>query len=107
MTGRSRGGLTTQVHALVVGRSRARQVVLTRDNVHEDARSVAGCAEGGPAGRGRPQTRLDHLIVNKGYRSKANRLRARGIAHTIPEPHNQQANRRQPSRGGRRAIPSR
>jgi transposase len=39
------------------------------------------------AGKGRPRTRPDRVLADKGYPSKANRawLRARGIAATIPE----------------------
>ena len=40
-----------------------------------------------PDGRGRPRKRLDHLMADKAYGSKANRrsLRARRIPHTVPE----------------------
>ena len=40
-----------------------------------------------PGGRGRPRKRLDHLMADEAYGSKANRrtLRARRIPHTIPE----------------------
>lgn len=57
-----------------------------------------------PAGRGRHRKRLDHLTADKAYSSKANRrsLRARGIAHTIPERDDVRASRaRKGSRGGR------
>jgi transposase len=57
-----------------------------------------------PGGRGRPRKRLAHLIGDKAYSSRANRaaLRARHIPHTIPEPADQQANRRRRgARGGR------
>jgi hypothetical protein len=39
-----------------------------------------------PGGRGRPRTRVAHLIGDKAYSSRANRqaLRARRIRHTIP-----------------------
>lgn len=53
---------------------------------------------------GRPRTRPDHVVADKGYSSRANRalLRRRGIAHTIPERDDQRANRtRRGSRGGR------
>jgi transposase len=53
---------------------------------------------------GRPRTRPEHVIADKGYSSKANRawLRARGIAHTIPERADQRRNRtRRGRRGGR------
>ncbi|GAA3294222.1 transposase [Dactylosporangium vinaceum] len=55
-------------------------------------------------GRGRPRTRPDHVIADKGYSTSAIRgfLRSLGIGHTIPERADQQANRRRRgSRGGR------
>ncbi|MFD0996983.1 transposase [Pseudoclavibacter chungangensis] len=49
-----------------------------------------------PGTRGRPRTRPDRVLADKGYPSRANRawLRERGIATTIPEPHDQIAHRR-------------
>ena len=58
-------------------------------------------------GPGRPRIRPDHVIADKGYSSKAIRadLRRRGIAHTIPERADQQANRRRRgNRGGRPPV---
>ena len=55
-------------------------------------------------GPGRPRSRPDYLLADKGYSSKSNRqlLRSRGIAHTIPEKSDQAANRRRRgSHGGR------
>ncbi len=55
-------------------------------------------------GPGRPRTRPDHLIADKGYSSRKIRcyLRQRGIAHTIPERIDQATGRlRRGSRGGR------
>jgi transposase len=48
------------------------------------------------AGKGRPRTRPDRVLADKGYPSKANRawLRDRGIAATIPERDDQIAHRR-------------
>ena len=48
------------------------------------------------SGKGRPRTRPDRVLADKGYPSKANRasLRDRGIAATIPECDNQIAHRR-------------
>ena len=48
------------------------------------------------ASRGRPRTRPDRVLADKGYPSKANRawLRAHGIATTIPERDDQIAHRR-------------
>ncbi len=55
-------------------------------------------------GPGRPRTRPDHIIADKGYSSRKIRayLRRRGIPHTIPERTDQATNRRRRgSRGGR------
>jgi transposase len=55
-------------------------------------------------GAGRPRTRPDHVIADKGYSSAKIRryLRRRGITHTIPERRDQQRNRaRRGSHGGR------
>ncbi|GAA0970838.1 hypothetical protein GCM10009550_78880 [Actinocorallia libanotica] len=44
---------------------------------------------------GRPRTRPDHILADKGYSSRAIRsyLRRRGIKHTIPERADQRAGR--------------
>ncbi|GIF13951.1 hypothetical protein Ate01nite_39830 [Actinoplanes teichomyceticus] len=55
-------------------------------------------------GPGRPWTRPDHVIADKGYSTRAIRRypRRRGIAHTIPERTDQQKHRRNRGpRGGR------
>jgi transposase len=55
-------------------------------------------------GPGRPRTRPDHVLGDKGYSSKAirTRLRRKGITHTIPERADQARNRtRRGSRGSR------
>lgn len=57
-----------------------------------------------PDGLGRHRKRLEHLLADKAYGSRANRraLRARGIAHTIPERDDVKNSRaRKGSRGGR------
>ena len=106
--GRSRGGLTTKVHALVDGRCRPLVLTVTAGNVNDTTQFpqlMDGLRVARP-GRGRPRTRPDHVLADKGYSSRANRglLRRRGIAHTIPEPADQQANRRRRgSKGGRPA----
>lgn len=104
--GRSRGGLTTKIHALVDGRCRPLVVHLTAGNIN-DTTQLSQLMVGlrvARSGRGRPRTRPDRLLADKGYSSRANRelLRRRGISHTIPEPRDQQANRqRRGSAGGR------
>ncbi len=104
--GRSRGGLTTKIHALADGRGRLLVVLLTAGNVHDSRMFAALLAalKVAHAGPGRPRTRPDHLLADKGYSSRANRrlLRARGIGHTIPEKTDQAAHRRRRgSAGGR------
>ncbi len=49
-----------------------------------------------PGARGRPRSRPDRVLADKGYPSKANRawLRQHGIAATIPEREDQIAHRR-------------
>jgi transposase len=104
--GRSRGGLTTKVHALTDGGGRVLVVLLTGGNVHDSpmfAQLMAALrvARSGP---GRPRTRPDYLLADKGYSSRGNRrlLRERGIAHTIPEKADQaDYRRRRGSAGGR------
>lgn len=55
-------------------------------------------------GRGRPWTRPRRVLADKGYSTAAIRsyLRGRGIAATIPERVDQQANRRRRGRAGGR-----
>lgn len=55
-------------------------------------------------GPGRPRTRPDHVLGDKGYSSRAIRayLRKRGIVHTIPERRDQRANRFRRGRAGGR-----
>jgi transposase len=98
--------LTTKIHALVDGRCRPLVLLLTAGNVNDTTMFAAllACLRVARAGPGRPRTRPDHLLADKGYSSRANRtlLRRRGITHTIPEPADQQANRaRRGSAGGR------
>ncbi|GAA4898589.1 hypothetical protein GCM10023203_61240 [Actinomycetospora straminea] len=104
--GRSRGGLTTKLHLLTDGQGRPLVLLLTPGNVNDCPtfpQLIAGLRVAKP-GPGRPRTRPNHVLGDKGYSSRANRelLRRRGIPHTIPEPRDQQANRaRRGSRGGR------
>ena len=106
--GRSRGGLTTKVHALTDGRGRALVVLLSAGNVNDTSMFAPLLAElrVTRTGPGRPRTRPDYLVADKGYSSRANRalLRRRGIAHTIPEPRDQQANRRRRGSAGGRPV---
>src|SRR4051794_18771130 len=104
--GRSRGGLTTKVHALTDGAGRVLVVLLTGGNVHDTTMftQLMAALRVARTGPGRPRTRPDYLLADKGYSSRANRglLRDRGIGHTIPEKNDQAANRRRRgSAGGR------
>jgi transposase len=104
--GRSRGGVTTKIHALVDGRARPLVLQLTAGNVNDTTQfpQLMTGLRVARAGRGRPRIRPEHVLADKGYSSRANRelLRRRNISHTIPEPRDQQANRaRRGSRGGR------
>lgn len=105
--GRSRGGLTTKLHLLADGRGRSLVIRLTPGQASDTKELVPlldAVSVGRPGGVGRPRKRLDHLTADKAYGSKANRrsLRARGIAHTIPERDDVRASRaRKGSRGGR------
>ncbi|MGP5034505.1 IS5 family transposase [Brachybacterium alimentarium] len=96
--GRSRGGLTTKLHLVADGRGRPLGMVITGGNVNDTTMMTAVlediCVP--RAGKGRPRTRPERVLADKGYPSKANRawLRARGIAATIPERDDQIAHRR-------------
>ena len=95
--GRSRGGLTTKTHLVCDGRGRALAFLLTPGQSADTSMLAATLDQirvPGPAGR--PRTRPDRVIADKGYPSRANRawLRERGIAATIPERDDQIAHRR-------------
>jgi len=104
--GRSRGGLTTKVHALVDGRGRPLVLIVSPGQAGDspmfgvllDRLRVAR------AGPGRPRTRPDSVAGDKAYSARAHRrlLRDRGIKAVIPEPGDQVGHRaRRGSRGGR------
>lgn len=104
--GRSRGGLSTKIHLMVDARGRPLVVLL-------------GPGQGGDSpmftplmqalrvprpGPGRPRTRPDLVVADKGYSSRANRAhcRRRGIRCVIPVKADQKAaRRRRGSKGGR------
>ncbi|GAA3086119.1 hypothetical protein GCM10017600_57780 [Streptosporangium carneum] len=86
--GRSRGGLTTKIHLAVDGRGLPRAFVVTGGNVN-DCTQFAAVLEAirvPSTGVGRPRTRSEHVIADKGYSCHAIRtcLRRRGIGATIP-----------------------
>jgi len=80
--------------------------VVTAGNINDCTRftQVMNAIRVPRIGRGRPRTRPDRLLGDKGYSSKAIRawLRRRGIACTIPERADQIRNRRRRGRGGGR-----
>ena len=102
--GRSRGGLTTKLHVVCDGRGRPLGMMITGGNINDTTMMTAVLEDirVPRAGKGRPRTRPDRVLADKGYPSRANRawLRERGIAATIPERDDQIAHRRK-SRAGR------
>ncbi|MFJ9432556.1 IS5 family transposase, partial [Streptomyces sp. NPDC101490] len=104
--GRSRGGLTTKIHLGCDGRGRPLSFVVTGGNINDCTQfeQVLARVKVRRPGPGRPRTRPDHLLGDKGYSSRSIRdyLRKRGIPHTIPERSDQQANRRRRGRSGGR-----
>ncbi len=97
--------MTTKIHLLTDGRGRPLSLHLTAGNVNDTTeleRLLAGVRVARLVGR--PRTRPDQLIADKGYSSRANRrlLRRRRIKTTIPERDDQLANRRRRgAKGGR------
>ncbi|WP_372481531.1 IS5 family transposase [Streptomyces flavotricini] len=107
--GRSRGGLTSKIHLACDAVGRPLTFVLTGGNTNDCTQftTVMDAIRVPRLGPGRPRTRPDHVIGDKGYSSKAIRtwLRRRGIRHTIPERADQVRNRaRKGSLGGRPTV---
>ena len=102
--GRSRGGLTTKNHLVCDGQGRALAFILTPGQTADTSMLATTLDEiHVPGARGRPRSRPDRVLADKGYPSKANRawLRERGIAATIPERDDQMGTRR--GKRGRRS----
>ena len=104
--GRSRGGLTSKLHLCCDGKGRPLSVLVTAGQRHESTklRDVLDAIrvtrrDGLP---GRPRSRPDLLLADKGYSFPHCRelLRARGIPHVIPEKRDQK--QRRESRPGRK-----
>lgn len=96
--GRSRGGLTTKLHLVCDGRGLPLSMMITAGNIN-DTTMMSAVLENIRVprdGKGRPRTRPDRVLADKGYPSRANRvwLRDRRIAATIPERDDQIAHRR-------------
>jgi len=92
-----RGGLTTKSHLVCEGKGRALAFILTPGQAADTSMLPATLEQirvPGPAGR--PRTRPERVIADKGYPSRANRawLREHGIAATIPERDDQITHRR-------------
>ncbi len=88
---------TTKNHLVCDGKGRALAFLLTPGQSADTSWLQATLAEISVRGAiGRPRTRPDRVMADKGYPSKANRawLRERGIAMTIPERDDQIAHRR-------------
>jgi transposase len=88
------------------GKGRMLSAVLTAGKINDTTMMAARLEQirVQRAGRGRPRTRPDRLLADKGYTSMANRiwLAERGIKATIQENSDQAANRkRKGSSGGR------
>ncbi|MEU2140063.1 transposase [Nocardia rhamnosiphila] len=107
--GRSRGGPTTKIHLACDGRGRPLTLLLTAGNVNDCTmftQVLAGIWMPKP-GRGQSWKRPRRVLADKGYSTRAIRahLRTRGIAATIPERLDQQADRRRRgSAGGRPPV---
>lgn len=103
--GRSRGGLTTNVHLAADGRCRPLAFVVTAGQANDAPHFTAVTASiRVPRAVRRPRVRPDHVLADRTYSSRAIRahLRTRGIRPVIPEPADQQENRRRRGRRGRR-----
>ena len=104
--GRSRGGLSTKIHALVDGSGRP-LVVLVGPGQGGDSPMFSHLMAHLRVHRGRPgppRTRPERLRADKAYSSRSIRahLRSRRITAVIPEPADQAGHRRRRgSRGGR------
>lgn len=95
--GRSRGGLSSEVHAAVEAAGLPPAFVLTPGQAADCPRFITvenKIRIPGPVGR--PRTRPTAVAADKAYYSKANRahLRRRRITAVIPEKTDQQANRK-------------
>ncbi|WP_435886362.1 IS5 family transposase [Streptomyces bacillaris] len=104
--GRSRGGLSTKIHLACDGLGRPLGFVLSGGNANDCTRfeQVMDSITVPRTGPGRPRTRPDHVIADKGYSSRKIRtyLRRHGIPHTIPErPDQIQGRLNRGTRGGR------
>lgn len=104
--GRSRGGLSTKVHALVDGHGLPLATVFTPGQAGDNPQlePLLDAVRVPRRGVGRPRSRPDRVVADKAYSHPTTRrmLRRRGIAVTIPQRVDQQAQRQaKGSAGGR------
>jgi transposase len=90
--------LTSKVHLACDGKGRPLSIVITPGHRHDSTQLVPvleGIRVRRPGGRGRPRSRPDRIIADKGYSYPRCRrwLRQRRIAHTIPERRDQRQRR--------------
>ncbi|MFC2689145.1 MAG: IS5 family transposase [Propionibacterium freudenreichii] len=104
--GRSRGGLSTKIHQGVDGRGRPLATVVTGGQ-RNDGIMMADTFDDIKVpriGPGRPRTRPDAVLADRGYTSGVNRsyLAGRGITAVIPQKSNEiTARKKKGSKGGR------
>jgi len=106
--GRSRGGLTTEIHALVDGNKHP-LVLLLGPGQGGDAPMFENLLEALKVerdGPGRARSRPDRALADKAYSTMGIRsyLRAHGIQCVIPEKEDQKANRRRTGPAGSRPV---
>lgn len=97
--GRSRGGLTTKIHALVTSAVRPVALLLSPGQAGDNPRLIPLLDTLAQAGH-----RPEHLLADKAYSHPSTRraLRSRRIRHTIPERSDQAEHRKNKgSAGGR------
>ncbi len=91
--GRSRGGLTTKIHLRADGQGRPMALLLSAGQRHDTIMFVPLLQSGRVkrAGRGRPRSRPERVVADKGYTSQQVRSYCRqpGIGATIPSRRNQ------------------
>lgn len=98
--------MTCKIHLISDGRGRPLNLILTPANIN-DTTMLAPVIDGvrvARSGPGRPRTRPEIVIADKGYPSRVNRsyLARRGIRAAIPDREDQKANRqKRGSAGGR------
>lgn len=95
--GRSRGGLTTKIHARVDGKGRPFTFELTPGQQHDATMAETLMRQGTirSGKRGRPRVRPQRLVADKAYGSRQFKqaLRRRGIQPVIPRKRNQKRGR--------------